>query len=129
MSMIKIENLTFSYPTSYDNVFENVSFQVDTDWKLGFVGRNGRGKTTFLNLLLGKYEYSGKILSSVQFDYFPYSIAEKKDLTVYLQHIMRFEGEFKIQIMNTGKIVCNPAEYVEGLLEAEEMEDERKLLV
>ena len=34
MSMIKIENLTFSYPTSYDNVFENVSFQVDTDWKL-----------------------------------------------------------------------------------------------
>ena len=31
MSMIKIENLTFSYPTSYDNVFENVSFQVDTD--------------------------------------------------------------------------------------------------
>ena len=23
MSMIKIENLTFSYPTSYDNVFEN----------------------------------------------------------------------------------------------------------
>ena len=71
MSMIKIENLTFSYPTSYDNVFENVSFQVDTDWKLGFVGRNGRGKTTFLNLLLGKYEYSGKILSSVQFDYFP----------------------------------------------------------
>ena len=56
-------------------------------------------------------------------------IAEKKDLTVYLQHIMRFEGEFKIQIMNTGKIVCNSAEYVEGLLEAEEMEDERKLLV
>ena len=44
MSMIKIENLTFSYPTSYDNDFENVSFQVDTDWKLGFVGRNGRGK-------------------------------------------------------------------------------------
>ena len=37
--MIKIENLTFSYPTSYDNIFENVSFQVDTDWKLGFVGR------------------------------------------------------------------------------------------
>lgn len=67
MSMIKIENLTFSYPTSYDNVFENVSFQVDTDWKLGFVGRNGRGKTTFLNLLLGKYEYSGK-------SYHPYSL-------------------------------------------------------
>ena len=81
MSMIKIENLTFSYPTSYDNIFENVSFQVDTDWKLGFVGRNGRGKTTLFNLLLGKYEYSGKIYSSVQFDYFPYPVADKTKFT------------------------------------------------
>lgn len=46
-------------------------------------------------------------------------ISEKKDLTVYLQHILRFEGEFEIQIMNTGKIVHNPGEYVTGLLEAE----------
>lgn len=81
MSMIKIENLTFSYPTSYDNIFEDVSFQIDTDWKLGFVGRNGRGKTTLLNLLLGKYEYSGRIISSVQFDYFPYPVTDKSLLT------------------------------------------------
>ena len=59
MSMIKVENLTFAYPSGYDNVFENVSFQIDTDWKLGFVGRNGRGKTTFLKLLMGKYPYLG----------------------------------------------------------------------
>lgn len=81
MSVIKIDNLTFSYPSSYQNIFENVSFQIDTDWKLGFVGRNGRGKTTFLNLLQGKYEYSGKIVSSVQFDYFPYSVRDKNSLT------------------------------------------------
>lgn len=81
MSMIKIENLTFSYPTSHDNIFENVSFQIDTDWKLGFVGRNGRGKTTLLNLLLGKYEYSGRIDSSVRFDYFPYPVADRSRLT------------------------------------------------
>ena len=77
MSLIQIENLTFSYPSSYDNIFEHVSFQIDTDWKLGFVGRNGRGKTTFLNLLQGKYEYSGKITSSVQFDYFPMEIKDE----------------------------------------------------
>lgn len=81
MAMIKVENLTFSYPSSYDNIFEDVSFQIDTDWNLGFIGRNGRGKTTFLNLLLGKYEYSGKIISSVQFDYFPYDIDDKGRLT------------------------------------------------
>lgn len=77
MSMIKIESLTFSYPSSYDNIFKDVSFQLDTDWKLGFVGRNGRGKTTLLSLLLGKYEYSGKIISSVQFDYFPYQVTDE----------------------------------------------------
>ena len=71
MSMINTQDLTFSYPGSFDNIFESVNFQIDTDWKLGFIGRNGRGKTTFFNLLLGKYEYSGKILASVEFNYFP----------------------------------------------------------
>ena len=81
MSMIRVENLTFSYPSSYDTIFDNVTFQIDTDWKLGFVGRNGKGKTTLLNLFLGKYEYRGKIISSVQFDYFPYPVSDKKRMT------------------------------------------------
>ncbi|MDE6355803.1 MAG: ABC-F type ribosomal protection protein [Clostridia bacterium] len=86
MSIIKVENLTFSYPSSYVNVFENVNFQIDTEWKLGFIGRNGRGKTTFLKLLQGKYDYGGKIVSSVQFDYFPYSVREKESLTQDVLH-------------------------------------------
>lgn len=82
MTMIKVENLTFSYPSSFDNIFENVSFQIDTDWKLGFIGRNGRGKTTFLNLLLGKYAYSGNISSTVKFEYFPYDVEDKSLYTI-----------------------------------------------
>ena len=77
MSVIKVEDLTFSYPASYDNIFEHVSFTIDSDWKLGFIGRNGRGKTTFLNLLTGKYQYRGKIISSVKFDYFPYPVEDE----------------------------------------------------
>lgn len=97
MSMIKVENLTFAYPKSYDNIFENVTFQIDTDWKLGFVGRNGRGKTTFLNLLLGKYEYSGKIISSAEFDYFPYPVSNKNDLTVnVLSEVCPFAEEWEL---------------------------------
>jgi len=76
--MIKIENLTFGYPTSYDNVFENFSATIDTDWKLALTGRNGRGKTTLMKLLSGEYEYSGNITSSVQFDYFPYNVKDKE---------------------------------------------------
>ncbi len=54
MSMVKIERLTFSYPTSYDAIFEDVSFQIDTDWKLGFVGRNGRGENNIFEPFAGK---------------------------------------------------------------------------
>ena len=52
MALVSISDLTFAYEGSYDNIFNNVSFQFDTDWKLGFCGRNGRGKTTFLKLLM-----------------------------------------------------------------------------
>ncbi len=82
MSLINVTNLTFAYDGSYDNIFENVSFQIDTDWKLGFTGRNGRGKTTFLNLLLGKYEYSGTISTNTAFEYFPFMIEDKENSTI-----------------------------------------------
>lgn len=74
MSLISVNKLTFSYDTSYDNIFENTSFQIDTDWKLGLIGRNGKGKTTLLHLLNGDFEYKGEIVSSVKFDIFPFNI-------------------------------------------------------
>ncbi len=77
MSIISVSNLTFAYDGSYDNVFTDVSFQLDTDWRLGFCGRNGRGKTTFLQLLMGKYEYRGVISASVEFEYFPFPVRDK----------------------------------------------------
>ena len=77
MAMIDVVNLSFSYEGSFEEVFRNVSFRIDTDWKLGFVGRNGRGKTTFLNLLLGKYSYQGHIAASTDFAYFPYDVKDK----------------------------------------------------
>lgn len=88
MSQISVNHLTFYYDGSYDNIFEDVSFQIDTDWKLGFIARNGRGKTTFLNLLQGKYEYKGTITSSVKFDYFPFAIADRtKDTLAVVEEI------------------------------------------
>ena len=82
MSLIQVSNLTFAYDGSYDTIFENVSFQLDTNWRLGFTGRNGRGKTTFLNLLMGKYPYRGSISASVTFSYFPYEIRDKSALAI-----------------------------------------------
>ncbi len=78
MSIINIENLSFSHDSSDDLLFDNVSVQLDSNWRLGLIGRNGRGKTTFLNLLLGKYEYKGKIYSPLRFDYFPFEVKDKE---------------------------------------------------
>ncbi|MCK9536734.1 MAG: ABC-F type ribosomal protection protein [Bacilli bacterium] len=82
MAQIKVNNLTFSYPGSYLDIFKNVSFQIDTDWKLGFIGRNGRGKTTFLNLLMEKYPYQGTINSPLDYEYFPFLIKDSNPKTV-----------------------------------------------
>ena len=82
MSLISVKNLTFRYDGSINNLFENVSFNIDTDWKLGLIGRNGKGKTTFLKLLLGKYEYKGTISKSVEFDYFPFEVKEQERMAI-----------------------------------------------
>ena len=42
MAQIQVTDLTFSYDGSSDDVFKDVSFSIDTDWKLGLIGRNGR---------------------------------------------------------------------------------------
>ena len=94
MSLINVTNLTFAYDGSYENIFENVNFQIDTNWKLGFTGRNGRGKTTFLNLLLGKYEYRGSITASVLFSYFPYHVEDPGILAIDAVEAMHPDYEY-----------------------------------
>lgn len=74
MSQILIQNLTFSYNGSSDNVFENFNLNIDTDWHAGLVGRNGKGKTTLMKLISSKYVYDGKICALCNFEYFPYEI-------------------------------------------------------
>lgn len=76
MTLIRVEDLSFSYDNSIEKIFDHISFVLDSDWKLGLIGRNGRGKTTLMKLLMGYYEFQGKIISPIRFDYFPYDIDE-----------------------------------------------------
>lgn len=80
--VINISNLTFCYDGGFENVFENLNISIDTDWRIGLVGRNGKGKTTLLKLLMNEYEYVGKINSSVNFQYFPFSVKNKELNTI-----------------------------------------------
>ena len=82
MSRISVNNLSFSYYGNEEKVFENVTFNIDTNWKLGLIGRNGKGKTAFLNLLLDKYEYQGTISKSIDLDYFPFDVDNKNKMAI-----------------------------------------------
>ena len=82
MSLISVNNLTFEYDGSYNKIFEDVTFNIDTNWKLGLIGRNGKGKTTFLKLLQGKYKYKGSISKNVDVCYFPFEVENKNRMAI-----------------------------------------------
>ena len=57
MSNIKIEQLSFGFDTQNHLLFDQADLVIDTQWKLGLIGRNGRGKTTLLKLLQDQLPY------------------------------------------------------------------------
>ncbi len=73
MSLISFNSVSFYYTDSEDQVFEDLSLNIDTSWRLGLTGKNGRGKTTFLKLI-GKeiHPVKGEIHSGISTFYFPY---------------------------------------------------------
>ena len=73
---VSVRNLSFTYDGSYTPVFEQVSFNFDTSWRLGLIGRNGKGKTTLLRLLQKQYAYQGHIDMPLTPVYFPYPVAD-----------------------------------------------------
>ena len=81
MSTIEIKQLSFSYDGVGLTLFEDVNLNIHTSWKLGIIGRNGRGKTTFFKLLQNKLAYQGNINHQVEFSYFPQTISDKEKMT------------------------------------------------
>ncbi len=70
MSQIQLSDLTFSYEGSCHNLFEHLDLTLDTDWRCGLCGRNGRGKSTLLKLIAGELP-SNAVTRSVPCRYFP----------------------------------------------------------
>lgn len=116
---IEIQHLHFGFDTMDRPLFEDVSLTIDTSWCLGLVGRNGRGKSTFLHLLMDRYPYAGEIRSDVQFVYFPQSIPNKEQLVYYaIDEVMPIElwkFERECQLLGLKKeIVWQPFEQLSG---------------
>ena len=81
MSKIELTHVCFTYPGSSEPVLEDFSVTLDTSWKTGLIGRNGRGKTTLLTLLSGKNQPdAGKVVMPCPAGYFP-PVVEDAGLT------------------------------------------------
>ena len=51
--MIKVNNLTFSYPGQHDHLFDGFNLTLQENRVYGLLGKNGTGKSTLLYLLSG----------------------------------------------------------------------------
>ena len=78
MAKLELKDLSFYYDEFYHPVFEHVNLRLNSDWNLGLIGRNGKGKTTLLNLLSGELEpSSGKLERIGSISKFPYPYDKK----------------------------------------------------
>lgn len=89
MATIEIKHLIFGFDIQEKLLFDDINVNISSQWKLALIGRNGRGKTTLLNLLAEKYRYKGDINTSLKFNYFPQKISNKQQLTyTILQNLL-----------------------------------------
>lgn len=67
MEIIKVENLSFSYPEASIPVLQNVSFQVNAGDFVTLIGATGSGKSTLMRLLKRELAPLGKRDGSIRF--------------------------------------------------------------
>ena len=56
MALIKANNIEFCYEDQVENLFENLSFEINPNTKAGLIGKNGCGKSTLFSILLQKHK-------------------------------------------------------------------------
>lgn len=84
---MKIENLCMSFGTQ--TIFDNISFQINNNDKVGIIGVNGAGKSTLFNILLGNLTPDSGIITlntKINLGYLPQVImddASNKEETVF----------------------------------------------
>lgn len=52
--LMSVENVSFSYGEDKPILFNDVSFSIGKNERIGIIGKNGKGKSTFLNVISGE---------------------------------------------------------------------------
>ncbi len=84
MIELSINNLAKSYGA--DNIFRDISFDIKTKERVGFIGKNGVGKTTIFKILCGIEEQSSGVIN------------KRKGLKIgYLEQIPVYNESFNVE--------------------------------
>ncbi len=117
--ILNIKSGEFSYPNSETKLIENLGFTVGKNEKIGIIGKNGKGKTTLLKLLVGELKLNAgsiEMNQHVKFNYYGQTNIDRLDadktieqeiLAVHPEHnrtaarticgIMMFEGDLALK--------------------------------
>ncbi len=112
--MIEIKDLSHSFGEKI--LYKDVNININNNEKIGLVGLNGMGKTTFINILTGKIvQEKGDIIypKNLKIGYLDQFVEVDKDLTVeeYLKtafdDLYKLENEYNVLTMNLQNGGCD----------------------
>ncbi|MFV0288722.1 MAG: ABC-F family ATP-binding cassette domain-containing protein [Mycoplasmatales bacterium] len=93
--MIKIENISKSFGQDY--VFKDISFVINSQDKIGIVGKNGQGKTTLLkSIIFEEFLNSGEVDIQGSIGYLEQTSLKHEEYTLYEEYLELFPELQKI---------------------------------
>lgn len=96
---IEFDDVSFKYPNKDEYVFEKLNFNVTPKTCVAIVGKNGIGKSTIINLLLGLYNLNEGVIRIDGNDMKEFSLEYlRKMIGVVHQDIVIFSGTIKYNL-------------------------------
>lgn len=90
MLFIRGKNLYIEHPNKTSDILKNLNFHINQNSKIGLIGENGSGKTTFLNTLQSNYKsFKGDLIQNFQKENSIYTIVQEiKENDVTLENYL-----------------------------------------
>ena len=103
MSLLTLQNVSKSFGERV--LFENVSFNIENNTKMGFIGANGVGKTTLFRAITGEEDFEGNIVKSadLRIGVMEQTPPSSESMTAYDYTVEVFSRFFEIEKDCSGK--------------------------
>lgn len=97
-TILSIQNMTFNFPN--EDIFSDVTLSVYEKDRVAFIGANGCGKTTLINLILGKQtpnKGSINLLKGISIGYLSQEVIQSETNTLYQEALLVFEELIRLE--------------------------------